>query len=441
MFAPFDAVEASARVARLGSARRASWLERRWRELQESASNEMTGLIAADRPLREFIQRGAENWERLFPGTFSVTQFTDETAPLSGLSRGAELPSELRCVLEPLRILAEQFPVAAAHCAPVVFENVEEDPRCASHRDVFGSLGLRACWFLPIASSQQELFGTFAVCSRHVGPPAARELSMGGRAARLLGVALERARIMAALRESETHLRQAQKMEAVGRLAGGVAHDFNNLLTIILNGIAALERTDALANNQVLKQVEAAGERAAALTEQLLAFSRRRAMQPQLRDLRTIVSNVCTLLRRLIGEQIVIETDLGSHEAPAKVDVNMIEQVLMNLVINARDAMPNGGTIRIRLQTAVSEGHLDLDGAQKARSFTRISVSDTGTGIAPEDLPHLFEPFFTTKEPGKGTGLGLALVYSIAEQHGGWVEVQSEPGQGSTFHVFLPSPS
>ena len=230
-------------------------------------------------------------------------------------------------------------------------------------------------------------------------------------------------------------------MEAVGRLAGGVAHDFNNLLTVV-TGYSELALTTVPETNPVyayVKEIKKAGERAAALTRQLLAFSRRQLLAPRVLNLSNIVSDMGTLLRRLIGEDIQLITKLDPQLRPVKVDPGQVEQVIMNLAVNARDAMPTGGKLTIETANAA----VDASAAKKvpeARpgAYALLTVADTGCGMDDEVQAHLFEPFFTTKELGKGTGLGLATVYGIVQQSGGHVTVASEPGKGSTFCIYLP---
>ncbi|NUP90482.1 MAG: PAS domain S-box protein, partial [Candidatus Sumerlaeia bacterium] len=244
-------------------------------------------------------------------------------------------------------------------------------------------------------------------------------------------------------RESEMadQLRQAQKMEAVGQLAGGVAHDFNNLLLAILGFtdmvIETLDEGDPRRTD--LREVQRAAERASSLTRQLLAFSRRQMLRPVDVDLDDVVADIVKMLRRVIGEHI--ELEIVRSEAPGRVnaDPGQIQQVLINLCVNARDAMPGGGKIVIETGTAT----LGMDfvkerGGTEAGRYAVLSVRDTGEGIPPDVLPRIFEPFFTTKGVGEGTGLGLATVYGIVAQHGGLVDVESTPGQGATFRVYLP---
>jgi CheY-like chemotaxis protein len=231
-------------------------------------------------------------------------------------------------------------------------------------------------------------------------------------------------------------------MESIGQLAAGVAHDFNNILAVIqghtdmvLGGM--VEGIDA---QESLKQVAAAAKRAANLTRQLLAFSRKQDIQPQNLNLNEVVGGMTKMLERLLGARVTLQFVSAGDPPVVHGDVGMMEQILLNFAVNARDAMLSGGRLTIR--TAIVE--IDEVLAQRnpeARSgrFVCLSVSDTGCGIAPEVLPRIFEPFFTTKEVGKGTGLGLATVYGIAKQHQGWIEVESEVGQGTTFNVFLPA--
>jgi PAS domain S-box-containing protein len=236
-------------------------------------------------------------------------------------------------------------------------------------------------------------------------------------------------------------LRQSQKMEAIGQLAGGVAHDFNNILTVI-HGHASLLLVDkSLGQNasRSAQQVAQAAERAAGLTRQLLTFSRRQVMQPRRLDLNQLVSNMTMMLGRILGEDITLQLKYWNEPAYIKADSSMIEQVLLNLVVNARDAMPKGGQLAIKITTSKADpNYRRYHSESSAEDFICLNVADTGCGIDPETLRRIFEPFFTTKEVGKGTGLGLATVYGIVNQHQGWIEVDSELGKGSTFRVFLP---
>lgn len=270
-------------------------------------------------------------------------------------------------------------------------------------------------------------------------------LRLSGRAVRDASGALQEFEIIAeditARWSLEQQLRQAQKMEAIGRLAGGVAHDFNNLMTAVI-GYAELllmriKHDDPL--RQDAEEIKKSGERAAALTNQLLAFSRRQMVQPRVLDVNTVIAGSSKMLRRLIGEDIELATVLDPSLGRVKADPGQIEQVIVNLAVNARDAMPGVGKLTIETKNVfigeeVARQRIGLQAGQ----YVMFAVSDTGCGMDPEMQSHIFEPFFTTKEKGKGTGLGLSTVYGIVKQSGGSIWVYSEVGNGSTFKIYLP---
>jgi len=251
----------------------------------------------------------------------------------------------------------------------------------------------------------------------------------------------ERKRAEEALRESEKQLRQAQKMEAVGRLSGGIAHDFNNLLGVIIGYSEHLETR--LGQNdphrKSIEEIKKAGQRAASLIRQLLAFSRQQMLEPKVLDLNAIVADVAKMLRRLIGEDIELTTALDPALGRMKADQGQIMQVIMNLAVNSRDAMPEGGKLTIETSNVeLDETFVHHSPYVQPGQYVLLAVSDTGMGMDAETQAHIFEPFFTTKELGKGTGLGLATVYGVVKQSGGYIWVCSEPGQGATFKVYLP---
>jgi two-component system, cell cycle sensor histidine kinase and response regulator CckA len=244
-----------------------------------------------------------------------------------------------------------------------------------------------------------------------------------------------------ALRLSEEQFRQSQKMEAIGRMAGGIAHDFNNLLTAI-TGYSELTLNGQTLDDRVrgnLEEIRKAVGRAAGLTQQLLAFSRRQVLRPVVLDLNTLLSNVHKMLRRLIGEDIELVTMLGRDLWRVKADPGQLEQVIMNLVVNARDAMPNGGKLILSTENKeLDEAYAQAHPPTRPGSYVMLNIQDNGVGMDLETLKRIFEPFFTTKEQGRGTGLGLSTVYGIVKQSEGYIWVYSEPGRGTSFEIYLP---
>lgn len=265
-----------------------------------------------------------------------------------------------------------------------------------------------------------------------------------GKVVSLTGITIdvsERKRAEEALIKSEEQLRQSQRLESVGRLAGGIAHDFNNMLTAI-NGYSELLLRELKEENSIRQKVleiKKAGERSASLTQQLLAFSRRQVLKPQMLDLNNVIKDMSGLFRRLIGEHIYLSINLSEDECRVEADPGQLSQVIMNLAVNARDAMPKGGELTIKTENIfLDEEYAATHVPTMPGNYVRLSVSDTGIGVDEESRKHIFEPFYTTKEKGAGTGLGLATVYGIVKQSGGYIWVDSEPGKGAEFIVFLP---
>ncbi|HYG35293.1 MAG TPA: ATP-binding protein, partial [Clostridia bacterium] len=242
-------------------------------------------------------------------------------------------------------------------------------------------------------------------------------------------------------RRTAEQMRQSQKLEAIGQLSGGVAHDFNNILTVIL-GHASLLKTESgmpQAAMKALEEICSAADRASNLTRQLLLFGRRQPVQMRHLDLNELVARMTNMLHRIVGEDVQITVHLTPHSLITHADAGMLDQVLLNLAVNARDAMPGGGQLVI--ETSAHEFDQAASKAipgSRAGTFVSLCVRDAGSGISAEHLPRIFDPFFTTKEVGKGTGLGLATVYGIVQQHDGWIDVQSELNRGTKFSIYLP---
>jgi nitrogen-specific signal transduction histidine kinase/CheY-like chemotaxis protein len=243
-------------------------------------------------------------------------------------------------------------------------------------------------------------------------------------------------------RSLEAQLRQSQKMESIGQLAGGIAHDFNNLLTVINGHASLLGAGEALTarGTDSLKEIAEAARRAGGLTRQLLTFSRKQELHAQAVDLNEVVNHITKMLRRILGEDVALQVEPAPGLSSIKADLGMIEQILVNLAVNSRDAMPRGGQLRITTSDVVIDAATAHENPEAAAGrFVCLTFDDTGCGIAPENLGRIFEPFFTTKELDRGTGLGLATVYGIVKQHQGWIDVQSRLGEGTTFKIFLPA--
>jgi two-component system cell cycle sensor histidine kinase/response regulator CckA len=277
----------------------------------------------------------------------------------------------------------------------------------------------------------ERVLGVMAMFARH--PLSEFVPKALGSVASAVAVGIERKRAEQALRRSEEQLRQAQKMEAVGRLAGGIAHDFNNLLTVITSYsdlvLEELGRDDPKRDD--IEQIRKAAQGAAALTRQLLAFSRQQVLEPKVLDLKATVTGTKKLLQRLIGADVEVTTSLAPDLGAVKADTGQLEQIIINLAVNARDAMPGGGRL------AIDACNVEDAPARPGR-YVMLALSDTGIGMDDETKARIFEPFFTTKESGKGTGLGLATVYGIVERAGGFISVESAPGRGTSFKVYLP---
>ncbi|HEU6449415.1 MAG TPA: PAS domain S-box protein [Verrucomicrobiae bacterium] len=321
-----------------------------------------------------------------------------------------------------------------------VCNDVEHDPEAAPWRQLALERGYLSLVSLPLNVRGQRA-GVLNIYAGEKNFFDAGELRLLDELAADISFALEVNQQDVERRQLEEQFRQAQKMEAIGQLASGVAHDFNNILAVIQMQADLLKATCKLSETQTefADEIASAAQRAAALTRQLLMFSRKQTMQLQELDLNESINNMTKILRRTLGENIQMQFKFAMENLFVQADAGMMDQVLMNLAVNSRDAMPNGGKLVIETSGVRFDSQSAAQSAKiRPGSFVCLSVSDTGAGIAPENLPHIFEPFFTTKDIGKGTGLGLATVFGIVQQHQGWVDVYSEIGHGTTFRVYLP---
>ena len=427
-------------------ARIVSWRDITHRKLSETLAqgqNQILEMIARDAPVPETLESLLHVIEAQDNEMLCSILLLDSDG--SHLRHGAatQLPASFTDAVDGIEIgpAVGSCGTAAYEGRQVIVEDIETAPLWVEYKDLALAHGLRACWSTPIFDEQEKVLGTFAVYYRSPRAPSERDLKLILSATHLAAIALGRDRAKAALAASDSQLRQSQKMEAIGVLAGGIAHDFNNLLTAITGfsdlTLMKMGFNDPLRKNIV--EVLEAGNRAAELTSQLLAFSRKQVQRTEVLSLNEIVSNIEKMLRRIIEESIELRIRLAGDLGNVRADPGQVEQVIMNLAINARDAMPNGGSLTIETRnTYLDESYVSQHIDTSPGPFVELVITDTGVGIPADIKPNIFEPFFTTKEVGKGTGLGLSTVYGIVKQSGGDILVYSEVNVGTTFKVYFP---
>jgi PAS domain S-box-containing protein len=426
------------------------------------AHNEVLEHAASDQPLESALEGMIGTVEKHSrSGVLGSILLLDENGRHLLHGAAPSLPEPYNAAIHGIEIgpAVGSCGTAASTGKPVFVSDIANDPLWADFKDLALEHGLRACWSTPIRSSSGAVLGTFAMYHREPREPVGDDLQLVQLITQTAALVIERKRAEAKLRElnetlearvvaeiaerraAEVALQRAQKLEAIGKLTGGVAHDFNNLLQII-SGNLQLLASDVPGNVRAerrLANAMAGVTRGAKLASQLLAFGRRQPLEPKVVNVGRLVGGMEDLLRRSIGEAIEIETVVSGGLWNAFVDPTQIENAVLNLAINARDAMDGAGKLTIEVRNA----HLDHEYAAqnsdvKAGQYVLIAVTDTGAGIPPEIVEQVFEPFFTTKPEGKGSGLGLSMVYGFVKQSGGHVKIYSEIGHGTSVKIYLP---
>lgn len=411
-------------------------------ELREHVRSEILERIARGEPLPQLLSFIVTVIERERPEALCSIMLADEDGKHLVNGAAPSLPEFYNRAVNRTRIGEGigSCGTAAFRKERIVVEDIDTHPFWKGFAPA-QEAGLRSCWSEPIISSAGQLLGTFAIYRHQPAVPGYEEIHLIKQAAAFAGIALERSQSEGERAELELQLGQSQKMEAIGHLAGGVAHDFNNLLTPIIVYADLLKR--ALANEEkLLPKIEGivkASHKARDLTQQLLSFGRKQVMQMQILDLNEVVSSFQSIMRRTLRESIDITLQLSAYPAVIRADRSKIDQVILNLAINAQDAIGEIGQVAVGTgQVMIDDEYARLRPGMETGRYAMLSFRDSGCGMSDEIMRHIFEPFFTTKQVGHGTGLGLANVYGIVKQHKGYIDAQSKIGVGTTFSIYFP---
>ncbi|MBI5256743.1 MAG: PAS domain S-box protein [Burkholderiales bacterium] len=411
--------------------------ERRRAELREHHRGAVMALVAGGAPLPAVLAAVVEMIEREQPGSLCSILLLDHSGTRLRMGAAPHLPAAYNAALDGLLIGPDvgSCGTAAFGCQRVVVESIATDPLWHDYRALAAAHGLAACWSEPILSRAGAVLGTFGVYRRQPHRPDEAETSVVAAAAQMAAIAIER-------QQADEALRESQKMESLGTLAGGIAHDFNNILGAILGNLNLLQQEQALDGpaQARLGQIHRSALRARALVHQILAFSRRQPHVLMNQPLRPLVEEALALLRASLPAGVRLDTVFADEPLPVCTDATQMQQVLMNLCSNAWHALPGDlGRIEVGLAPALlDEGQARRLGGLRVGPHAHLWVKDTGTGMDEVTRARIFEPFFTTKPVGEGTGLGLAVVHGIVTEHQGAISVDSAPGRGSTFHLYLP---
>jgi two-component system, cell cycle sensor histidine kinase and response regulator CckA len=415
--------------------------KRKWAETLLTQQAETMQMILGGSHLKDVLEHIAAVIEDRAPGARSSILLLDK----DGALRHGAAPSlhpDYNHAIDGIAIGPEvgSCGTAAFTGADVVVSDIATDPLWKDYRDLALVYGLQACYSSPIASEEGKTLGTIGLYYDEPMDPPAEHIEVVRLFTQLAGIAVERRAAAERGAELESQLRQSQKMEAIGQLAGGIAHDFNNILSVIRN--YAVFVRDEFEPGQPARgdvdEIVQASDRARDLVRQLLTFSRKDVVNPQVLDLNDVVGGAQKLFRRTMRENLSLSVELAPGRPSTRIDAGQLDQIILNLVVNARDAMPDGGSLTIA--TGYESGrHSNVPPQLNGGDYVTLSVIDTGCGMTEDVRSRIFEPFFTTKAPGEGTGLGLAMVYGIVEAAGGRVTVDSVPGRGSTFTLYLPA--